>query len=58
MNVSIMEMNYFQSGDEFFPSRDENEMTFAGELEEMTFLRMTSFHHGKGHFHFQDENEL
>ena len=52
------EMSFFPSGNELFPSRDENEMTFAGELEEMTFPRMTSFHHGKVHFHFQDENEF
>ena len=53
-----MEMSYFQSGNEYFPLRDGNEMTFAGELEEMTFLRMNLFHHGKGHFHLHDENEF
>ena len=53
-----MEMSYFQSGNEYFPLRDGNEMTFAGELEEMTFLGMTFFHHGRSHFHFHDENEF
>ena len=36
-----MGMIYSQSGDDLLPLRDGNEMTFAGELEEMTFLRMT-----------------
>ena len=54
------EMTFFHHGNEFFPSwkwvfplRDENEMTFPGQLEKMTFrkwlfsiMEMTFFHHG------------
>ena len=42
---------------DFVQLRDENEMTFSGQLGKMSFPEMTSSHFGKSHFHFQNENE-
>ena len=47
-----MEMDYFHHGNEIFPLRNENEMTFPGQSEEMTFPEMISFHYGQNSFPF------